>query len=155
MASREAIYQALYDRLVARIDLCRFFSRRYLEFQRCPAQPALICVATDSASTPRPGFPAVLTLNALLIIYAQPPESALATAETTLFAIIDQIEAALLRDPSESSGFGSSVVGQPHTTLGGLVHRAWIPPGASIETYSGEGGEQAVALISVEMTAAT
>lgn len=138
--NREAIYQALYDRL-ATVPGLKTKGRKLKHWSDVPAsqQPALFQAQKNELAQRQQGLGTVWTLTVDVYIYTSSPGSALPA--TQLNNITDAIEAALQPDnPVRNTN-----------TLGGLVQHCRIE--GAIETDEGTLGDQAVAIIPIVITA--
>lgn len=148
---REAIMQALYDRLRTSVKNLGFTSRAFLSFDDIPQseQPALLVVEYKGGAirNANPGLPPVWSQHAMVILLVRDSApSRNQTVETALHAMIGQVETALARQSNESSSLPDSY----GTTLGGVVMRCWV---TDYEIHHGAGAGQAAASVTVEMLA--
>jgi len=137
---RETIYAALFDRVAAIPGLVSA-GRRLKHWSDLPAaqQPALFLAQRGERPTQRRGLPAAWNLTAALYLYVHAGGDPQAVPATELNRLLDAIEAALAPDPVQGA-----------QTLGGLVSHCWID-GGGIETDEGVLGEQAVAIIPINI----
>jgi hypothetical protein len=146
MANRENIQVALLARLAAQVSGLKTTTRYFLTFDTLAqvAQPALSVLAVSGVAQRQPGMPAKWTQHAMVVLYVRTPNEALATPETQLFALMEQVETALKRQPTEignmTDDFG--------TTLGGLV---WLTHLSDWHLHHGLGEGQAAASLTIEM----
>lgn len=147
MATREAVLQALYDRIIARVSGLVTKSRAYVDPNRLtPEQmPALMLIADHYDPKQERGRPTVWTVRGVILVYTQASENP-DSPETPLNLIIDQVEAALQRDPQETVTDASNPTA---TNLGGLCSRVSIS--GAVDLIPGEVGGQAAAMIPVEV----
>jgi hypothetical protein len=89
------------------------------------------------------GIPATWTLGATILLYARASDSK--TPGTILLNLRRAVEAAFERQPGEQKFVPDEV----YTSLGGLVHRAWIS--GPVQFYPGATSEQAIAVVPVSM----
>jgi hypothetical protein len=153
MIDREAILTALFARLQAQLGSAVVkYSRRYLDPNQLQPeeQPALMMVVENYSSdtTSQGGALPRWTINVSVILYAR-VQTENDTPEAILNTLIDKVEAALVRQPGESFRDMTNTYG---TSLGGLAFRCSI--NGVVELVSGEGGNQAAALIPIEILAA-
>jgi hypothetical protein len=144
MIAREQIYAALWA-LAAGAESFATASRRLRQWSDVgPAeQPALfMCEKGSHAQVKALGAPVVHTLSADLFIYAHSADPYLAPA-ALLNPLIDALEAALAPSPAT----GIQDLGLP-----AMVQHAYIS--GRIETDEGLLGDQAIAIIPVEILAA-
>lgn len=145
--NRDSIYAALFARLQAQTAF-KQYERRALDFTQVSAQPALLVLEGDQdVAHASPSLPAIVKLEAFLVIYAKTTEQK--TPGKVLNDLITSIEAALERQPGEAGGTFAGSGDQQYTTLGGLVRRAWI--NGRVQLNPGTEGEQGIAIIPVEM----
>lgn len=138
--NREAIYQALYDKLAA-VPGIKTKGRKLKHWSDVPAsqQPALFQAQKNELAHRQQGVGTVWTLTVDVYLYTSTTGSALPS--TQLNSIVDAIEAALQPDnPVRNTN-----------TLGGLVQHCRIE--GAIETDEGTLGDQAVAIIPIVITA--
>jgi hypothetical protein len=139
MTSREAIFAALFAKAAAAPGLVTT-SRAVRGWDAVPSaeQPALFQSEGRQTAVVVVGQPTKWTLRAELIIYVHAATCGAPDVVTALNAIVDSIVAALEREP-----------GSGRQTLGGLVTDARIQ--GDIETDEGRLGQQAVAIIPIEI----
>jgi len=138
--NREAIYQALYDKLAA-VPGIKTKGRKLKHWSDVPAsqQPALFQAQKNELAHRQQGVGTVWTLTVDVYIYTSSTGSDFPS--TQLNNIADAIEAALQPDnPVRNTN-----------TLGGLVQHCRIE--GAIETDEGTLGDQAVAIIPIVITA--
>lgn len=148
---REVIYQALHDRLKAKVADFVWTGRRYRspdDGLSAEEQPALCVLATDQQSQQERGRPTVWALGAVLIVWVQVANDVDVSPDTQLNQLVTKVEQALMRDPLEPILDPSEPY---HTTLGGLVSRAWIS--GTVDFYQGTVAGQGAVTIPVEMLA--
>ena len=141
---REAIYAALLERFRDKVS-ASYFTRRDLtseELTSSAKQPALVLRVTGYSPENNEGCAPIWTLGAAVILYARNSTKD-GTTDAALNDLVGQVEAALELQPGEG--------GEYQTTLGGLVHRAWIS--GEVELLQGEVSDQAAAIVPVEMLA--
>ena len=151
--TRETIYTALAARLTSACSglLSSTVMRRLVDYDnvRPELQPALICISdSDSQSTVDP-LPQTWQLSAKLYIYARCSAELTDSAEPTLHAIIDAIDAGLKLQTGESGAAPFAMRGRAQTTLGGLVHSVYID--GAIQYYDGANGLQGIAIVPITM----
>lgn len=136
--AREPIHAALFERFNS---LPQFVtrSRRLLHWADTPAemQPALFQATPSESVAPETGRPTKLTLRFDVYIYVKVPQEANPSAR--LNELLDAVAGAL--EPDEPQ--------RDRCTLGGLVYYARIA--GRIETDEGTLGDQAVAIVPVEV----
>lgn len=113
----EAIHAALYARLggIAALPATAFKARRYVTWADVPKekQPSMI-VCSHSASAQRQlGLSTIWTFLAEAVFYVRDPNDKALTVETTLHEILQQVDAALLKQAGELAPDDN-----PDTTLG-------------------------------------
>jgi hypothetical protein len=148
--NRDAIYEALSQRMQTRTTGFQTFQRKYVDYTQVPAgdQPALIVIEGDQdAMHSSPSLPTKWNLQAILVVYARTTDQV--KPGSTLLNLIDSVEAALERQPGEGTGVFANAQDERFTTLGGLVRRAWI--GGRVQVDPGPEGEQGIAIIPVEI----
>lgn len=137
--NREPIYSALFAKVSIAPGM-QTVSRRLRHWADVPPtdQPALFQIQKSETTTQLKGVPVKWTAKVDLYLYVNmsDPNN---TPSTLLNYYLDAIESALAPD---ISGF---------QTLGGLVSHCWI--GGSVETDEGVLGDQAVAIIPIEILA--
>lgn len=149
ISTREQIYSALFT-LVSTLyaaDQSLMFktsSRRYKPFSEVPAiqQPSIFQVQRTEQPNQTTGLPAGWKMEVDLVIYANSGGDADVVVSTILNPILDAVTA--LFDTTAQPGSNKQ-------TLGGLVHYARIS--GAIETDEGVLGDQAFAIIPIEMLA--
>lgn len=147
MKGRDAIYEALrkrvHDALVPRY--AKSVQRGLRGFPPTqPYQPAVAITAGDELSSGKSGQPAKWTLYGSITVAVWDTSD---QGEQKLLAILDEVDEALNKKgdeiiPGHESGFYQ-------TTLGGLVQRCGVT--GQVEMYAGSSGEQAIAIIPVEI----
>lgn len=138
--NREAIYQALYDKL-ATVPGVKTKGRKLKHWSDVPTsqQPAIFQAQKGEFGQRQQGLGTVWTLTVDVYIYTSTTGSAFPASQ--LNDIIDAIESALQPDnPVRNTN-----------TLGGLVQHCRIE--GAIETDEGTLGDQAVAIIPIVITA--
>jgi hypothetical protein len=145
---RDTYYEALYQRLMARVPGITTWSRQYLQFSRLPpaAQPACLVLAANQGSQRERGLPVVWTLVADVVIWVRATGQK-DSLDTVLNGIIDEVDLALDRDATEAQG--RQVEGL-RTTLGGLVES--VEYAGDIDINQREGAEEASVVIPIVMT---
>jgi hypothetical protein len=150
----EAPYVALCERL-------QLFCGPYLKWpvrRRDPSfdsiapenQPAMFVLATHQTPTvARNQMPAVWTLGAMVVIYATATDDPESSAEPDINTIVSKIDAALLRQSTETPTLLPGPTLQMWTTLGGTVQSA--VPGAVV-MVGGQDAKQGIAVMQIEMT---
>lgn len=134
--NREAIYQALFDKLAA-VPGLKTKSRKLRHWTDVPAaeQPALFQAQGSQSAVTTSGTATRWTLNADIYVYVKTMGAA--SPATQLNNMLDAIETALAPDnPIKNTN-----------TLGGLVVHCRID--GTVETDEGNLGDQAVAIIPV------
>lgn len=151
-AKREQVLAALMTRLQTLIGTSvQTYSRAYIDPNQLEPekQPALLLLADSYENTKERGRPNIWTVNALVIIYARASEMADpsdASPETPLNALIDAVEDALARQPTESI---TDMTNPTDTNLGGLCSKVTI--NGTIDIIPGVAGGQAAAFIPVAL----
>jgi hypothetical protein len=142
MISREPIYAALFAKLQAiqGVVTCSRILKHWSEVGTAE-QPALYLAQKSMTAEVTFGKPTRWTLEAEVYIYVRTDRLTEPPA-TQMNNLIDAVEAALAPDQSTPNV----------QTLGGLVSHCWI--NGKIETDEGTLGEQAVAVIPINMLAA-
>lgn len=137
--SREPIYAALFARLQAVPGLVTV-SRRLKHWHDVPPadQPSLYQSQQGESTTTTSGQPTIWRLSVDLYLYARAPDGDTSSAPI-LNPLLDAIENALKPDNPVTNT----------CTLGGLVQYARIS--GRIETDEGSLGDQAVAIIPIEI----
>jgi hypothetical protein len=153
MIQREAAYQALSDRLQSAMAGTPApgwewsFGRTYRDFDDPQVlQPACLVVVRDQRPMVQSGMPTRWELGAGVLIYFQNKDPDTET-DTLVNGVIDAVEGALVATADEADG-----TGEMHTTLGGIVLRAWID--GQLGVFQGLPGDQTVIVIPVTMLAA-
>lgn len=137
--NRETIYAALFAKVSAAAAF-KTTSRRLKHWDNVAAgdHPALFQVQKGEMPEQRRGLPPKWHLDADLYVYARSGADPAIAPAIELNALIDAIETALA--PSPVTGF---------QTLDGLVSHCWIS--GRIETDEGVLGDQAIAIIPIEI----
>lgn len=145
MTNFEPIYQALFDRLRLSTGV-KTASRRLRHWTDVPAkdQPALFTAQGGEAPEQSNGLPPKWRLTVDVYVYITVPNDKTVPA-TLLNPILGAVRDAMA--PSEGVDRLRQV-----QTLGGLVSHAWI--NGQIEVYDGVLGDQAVAMIPIEILTA-
>lgn len=140
--SREAIYAALFARVSTLPGLVTA-SRRLKHWHDTPPalQPALFMVQKRERPEQQSGLPTKWAFTVELYLYVHGGADPNAVPAQALNALLDALEEVLAPDPA--SGV---------QTLGGLVTHVWIDP-AGIETDEGVLGDQAIAIVPVQIVA--
>lgn len=140
---REAIARALFDRLAA-IPGFTTTSRTFRPWGEVPPseQPALFLVGSDEEPEVKDrGLPPVWRVRHKVFVYTSNEDSPSSPPGAVQNALLSAVEAALEAQPGEdASAF--------HTTLGGLVSRAYMV--APVAKDEGTEGLQGVAIFYVE-----
>lgn len=133
--NREAIYQALFDK-VKNITGLKTVSRKLKHWNDVPPseQPALFQIQINESPTQVKGMPAQWDFSASLYLYVNSQDG---NPSTLLNQYLDKIETAL---KPNYNGFQE---------LDGLVSHCWI--GGTIETDEGVLGDQAVAIVPISI----
>ena len=141
MITREPIYAALFGLVESAADFVAVDRRlRHWSDVAAAEQPALFMAQkSELASIKTLGAPTVWTLAIDLCVYAHSSDPYLAPA-TVLNPLIDAVEAALAPSP---------ITGIQDLGLPAMVQHAYIS--GKIETDEGVLGDQAVAIIPVEI----
>jgi hypothetical protein len=141
MIAREAIYAALFARVAAAADFVTTERRLRHWSDVAPAeQPALLQLQkTETAALKTLGAPTVWTLTVELYLYAHSSDPYLAPA-MVLNPLIDAVESALAP---------AAITGVQDLGLPAMVQHACIA--GKIETDEGALGDQAVAIVPVEI----
>lgn len=136
----EPIYAALFAKLAA-ISGLKTSSRKIKHWSDVPAkqQPALFVIQGGEAPEQVRGLPPKWRLKVEVYIYVNPGEGK--------SIIPSQVMNAILKNVREALAFDN--VAAKACTLDGLVSHCWIA--GEIEVYDGVLGEQAVAVIPIEM----
>jgi hypothetical protein len=156
MITRETVYKAFYDSLVALKGTAGIVlvNRRLFHWSDVPAtqQPALFVVQGAEQAVQKKGFPTKWLLNPKIWVYVNTNDdpnigiqsilNSDVTPATLLNPILDLIESTF---PwmEDTSGM---------TALGGLASHCWIS--GTIETFEGLLGPQEVAIVPVEILTA-
>lgn len=145
MSNFETIYQALFDRLRLATGV-KTASRRLKHWNDVPAkdQPALYTAQGGEVPEQVRGVPTKWRLSVDVYLYVTVPKDTDIPA-TALNGLIGAIRDAMA--PPEGLDRLKGV-----QTLGGLVSHAWIS--GQIEVYDGVLGNQAVAMIPIEILTA-
>jgi hypothetical protein len=147
--NRDVVYQAIFDRLRAKVPGIVTWSRRSLHFSKLPAsaQPACLVLAGSQEGQREPGGPPIwrLGVEVWVLVRATGQE---ATLDTVLNGLVDAFEAALARDPDEQHVGPYMETDRFYTTLGGLVSSVEIA--GPIEFRQAEGGDQAEVVIPLD-----
>lgn len=149
---REAIFAALFARLQT-VPGVVTFSRRLRDWNDVPPeeQPALFLTTMDETQQNEQGRPPKHLLRAKAWVYCRSSDTSVPPS-TKLNQIVSAIETALERQSNEATALFSGGLGWS-TTLGGLVLHAWIT--GPVVTDEGTFGDQAVAVVPIEMLAVT
>lgn len=143
----EPIFAALFDRLKDKLaGSVITFERRELDYSQVETlgQPAMLLIEDDFVPSYKgQGMPATWTLGATVYLYARASDSK--TPGTVLLNLIDKLNAAFELQQGEQKFVPDEV----YTSLGGLVHRAWIS--GPVQFYPGATSEQAIAVVPVSM----
>jgi len=141
MIAREPIYAALFDLAAGAAGFVTAERRLRHWSDVAPAeQPALFMTQkSEIAAVKTPGAPTVWTLLVELYLYAHSSDAHLSPA-TVLNPLVDAVEAALA--PAATTGL-------QHLGLPSMVQHATIA--GKIETEEGVLGDQAIAIIPVEI----
>lgn len=142
MTNFETIYAALFAKLQA-VSGIKTASRRLKHWNDVAAnlQPALYMVQTGEAPEQVRGLPAKWRLSVEVYVYVNVPTEKIVPS-TLLNPILGAI-----RDILAPDNLAANV-----NTLGGLVSHCWLS--GQIEVYDGVLGDQAVALVPVEILTA-
>lgn len=143
MTDFEPIYAALWAKVSAVTGL-KTYSRKMKHWADVSAkqQPALFMIQTGETPEQVRGMPTKWRLKAELYLYVTPSEGKTIIPSQVMNPILGLIRAAL----------GPDNVMVNTCTLGGLVSHCWIS--GEIEVYDGVLGDQAVAMIPVEVMTA-
>ena len=141
MINREAIFVALFNKVSAAAGLVTT-SRKLAHWSDVPGiqQPALFQAQGKEMASAGFRLPTKWTLRVHLYVYVHQASVAGQVPATQLNTILDAIETALLPD-----------AGSSEQTLGGLVSHCRIV--GEVETDEGTLGDQAVAIIPIEIQA--
>ena len=115
---RKAIRKALADRLESEVTGVSYFSPTFMDFERVPQKPALTVAMESEVPTNRPGLPTVWEFNFFATLHVA-TGSVDGTIDDVISDLLDQVEGALVRHPSEVTQYA-------HTTLNGTVTAAYI-----------------------------
>jgi hypothetical protein len=115
---RKAIRAALAARLESQVTGVSYFSPTFMDFERVPQKPALTLAMDGEIPTNRPGLPTVWEFNFIATLHVA-TGSIDGTIDDVISDLLDQVEAALNRQSTETSQYA-------HTTLGGTVTAAYI-----------------------------
>lgn len=139
--TREPIYAALFAQLVAATGIIRS-SRRLPPWSEVAQgdSPALFQIQKTEAAEHKYGLPTKWSAQVEVYVYVSVGDQVGAVASSQLNPILDAIEKSLAPDASGNN------------TLGGLVSHCWIGP--SIETDEGVLGDQAIAIIPINIVVA-
>jgi hypothetical protein len=139
--SRETIFAALFA-LVSPLPALQTASRRLKHWTDVapPDQPALFQAEGRQTASVVANQPTKWTFRAEFVVYVHANTADTDDVITTLNNLVDSIVAALEREPATG-----------RQTLGGLVYDCRIS--GDIETDEGRLGEQAVAIIPIEIIA--
>lgn len=145
---RDAIMAALFQRLQDRMaGSVKDFTRRLTSYHNTPLLPALVLLSARHNATTDPGMPPIWRMSAEVMIYLETLEAD-QSPETRLNALVNELEAALERQPDEPRTVWG---GDEHgTSLGGLVSSCVV---TSVELDQGVEGGQAEAVITIAITA--
>lgn len=138
MMNREAIYSALFDKFEA-LQGIKTASRKLLHWNDVSPteQPALFQIQIGEVPTQTKGIPTQWNFSVKLYLYVNSQDG---NPSTLLNTYIDRIEEAIKPDSDGKQ------------ELGGLVSHAWIS--GAIETDEGVLGDQAVAIIPIDIKVA-
>ena len=147
---REDIYGALYQRLQDKVPSIVQWSRKELNFDDVADNgcPACVMLITDQSAelSDHQGLPPKWRLGAALIIYAR--ASGNLSPDEVLNHVLDEIEAALERQPGEPIGVEQNW----ETNLGGRVQRVYYT-GVVTFVAGTQGGVDGSVIVPVEMLA--
>jgi len=148
--TRDIYYQALFNRLRAKVPDVMTWSRRAILFSEISPsmQPACLVLVANQDSATDPGGPTIWTLGADVWLLVKSTNQQ-ASLDSILNNLVDLVERALLRDVTDVHVGPYMETDRVHTTLGGLVSRVFIA--GPIEFTQGEGGEQAQVVIPIDM----
>ena len=140
MTNFEPVYAALFAK-VASLSGVKSASRKMKHWSDVPAkqQPALFMIQSGETTAFVRGLPAKWTLKAELYLYVNPGEGKSIIPSQVMNPLIGAIRAVFLPDN----------VAANTCTLGGLVSHCWIS--GEVEVYDGVLGEQAVAVVPIEV----
>ena len=143
MLNRDAIYEALYQRLQEQLagDI-KYFTRRPDHWENVNSQPALLLLATGHRAAHELGLPPIWTFSATVFIYLASSKSD-QTPETAIHDLVDRVELALQRT-TEPRG------GEWGVRLDDLVETIRL---VSVDVSPGQDAGQAVAAIQLELVA--
>lgn len=148
---RDTYYQALYERLQAKVPGINTWTRKHLHFARIPAgnTPIGLVLATNQTPNVEAGLPTVWNLGADLVFWIRTTGQE-ESLDTTLNELVDSVEAALSRAADDLPPPGPFLDLDPvHTTLGGLVAEVTIS--GPVELNQEEGAEFASVVIPIDM----
>lgn len=156
MADFESVQAALYDRLKAYLVPAgiKFTARKFLDFDKVPAQPAMLVVALRGTGTRQLGALTKWTKHVAVVFYAKTTDDSKTTIETQFNGYLKLIDGdddskalgALQRQPNELGPEDD-----PGTSLDGKVFRCWRT-NEQIFHGSDEVKGQAVLVLEIEMT---
>jgi len=149
--ARDAYYQALYERLMAKVPGVNTWTRKHLHFSRIPAGNTPIGLVLAANQTPHfePNVPTVWNLGADLVFWIRTTGQE-ETLDTVLNDLVDSVENALARSEDDLPPPGPFLdLDQLHTTLGGLV--AEVSISGAVELNQEEGAEFASVVIPIDM----
>ena len=146
----DAPFQALFDRLVAKLTGLAYTSRRHVPASGLSREqkPALLVLAMDQGPIRRPGGPVAWRFLAAVIVYVRMPDTT-SSPDTVLNGFLGQVETALERQDSESSS------DRYVTTLGGVCQGGAyvVAEPDAVLMVQGTGGWEAEIEVHVEMVA--
>lgn len=147
---RDTYYQALYERLQAKVPGIVTWSRRHLHFSRLTAasQPACLVLAANQDSQQEAGAPRIWTLGADIVIWVRATGQE-DNLDTVLNDLVDAVELALKRDIDDAHFGPFMEIDRLHTSLGGLVSSLYIA--GPVELNQREGAEEASVVIPIDM----
>ena len=143
--SRDIAYQALFDRLSAKVPEVLTWTRQSLLAMKIPASatPAGVLLVASQIPDMQHGLPTTWTLGADLHLLVSSIGQK-ASLDSVLNDLVDRVEAALLRDAEETYD-GDRV----HTTLEGVVE--WVKISGPVEFFQSEGGDLSEVIIPIDM----
>lgn len=141
MPDFDAKYEALRSRLEESLGL-QVYRRDLTSDDLTGKQPAVVLRVLGLSPENEEGCAPVWTLGAQVGLYARNAAKDGQT-DALLLDLISQVVGALEIQPGEASDFGQ------HTTLGGVVARAWVS--GEVEFLPGELTDQAVAFVPIEL----
>jgi hypothetical protein len=145
---RERYYKALYERLTQYVTGAKNHYRcTPVSAVPTDKQPAFIMHVADQLIDQQPRMPGIHLLGAIVELVARSSTNPARAGDAVLNDLLDQVEAALERQPDEAPAPNGETF---HTTLGGLVQRCWISD-TMVIVSTGEASDQAVALVPVVM----